>query len=73
MMRPINRRSFLKGLGALGTAMWSVPYARAFALPEDKIKSVHYYANPGDAQGRQGEAACRAVFDTVSGLEDQPV
>ena len=59
MMRPTNRRSFLKGLGALGTAtataMWSAPYARAFALPEDKIKVVHYYANPGDAQGRQGQ------------------
>ena len=53
MMTPTNRRSFLKGLGALGTAMWTAPYARAFALPEDKIKAVHYYANPGDAQGRR--------------------
>jgi hypothetical protein len=33
--------------------MWTAPYARAFALPEDKIKAVHYYANPGDAQGRR--------------------
>ena len=55
MMRSTNRRSFLKGLGALGTTMCAAPYARAFALPEDKIKAVHYYANPGDAQGRQGQ------------------
>jgi L-alanine-DL-glutamate epimerase-like enolase superfamily enzyme len=35
--------------------MWSARSARAFALPEDKIKAVHYYTNPGDAQGRQGQ------------------
>jgi hypothetical protein len=59
MMRPTNRRAFLKGLGAFGTAagtaMWCAPYAKCFALPEDKIKAVHYYANPGDAQGPQGQ------------------
>jgi L-alanine-DL-glutamate epimerase-like enolase superfamily enzyme len=29
--------------------------AHAFALPEDKIKAVHYFTTPGDAQGRQGQ------------------
>ena len=55
MMRSTNRRSFLKGLGAMGTAIWTAPSAGAFALPEDKIKAVRYYTNPGDAQGRQGQ------------------
>ena len=58
MMRPTNRRSFLKGLGAWdgnGDGNWAAPSARAFALPEDKIKAVHYFTNPGDAQGRQGQ------------------
>ena len=53
-MKPTNRRRFLKGLGAIG-AVGSVPAANAFALPEDKIKVVHYFNNPGDATGRQGQ------------------
>lgn len=53
-IKGMGRRSFLKGLGAMGAA-WSLPSARAFALPEDKIKAVHYFTTPGDAQGRQGQ------------------
>ncbi len=53
--RPLDRRSFLKGASALGAALWIAPSADAFALPEDKIKAVRYFSNPGDAQGRQGQ------------------
>src|SRR5437588_113366 len=53
--RSLDRRSFLKGVGALGTALWVTPSANAFALPEDKIKVVRYFSSPGDAQGRQGQ------------------
>jgi len=52
---PRDRRSFLKGVGALGAGLWIAPSADAFALPEDKIKTVRYFTNPGDAQGRQGQ------------------
>src|SRR5579864_4197171 len=51
----LDRRGFVKGLGVLGAAAWSLSPARAFALPEDKIKVVHYFTTPGDAQGRQGQ------------------
>jgi len=53
--RQRDRRSFLKGVGALGAGLWIAPSADAFALPEDKIKIVRYFSNPGDAQGRQGQ------------------
>ncbi len=53
-MKRMDRRNFLKGLGATGAA-WAAPSAHAFALPEDKIKAVHYFTTPGDAQGRQGQ------------------
>ena len=53
--RSRDRRSFLKSVGALGAGMWIAHSADAFALPEDKIKSVRYFSNPGDAQGRQGQ------------------
>ena len=53
--RQRDRRSFLKGVGALGAGLWMAPAADAFALPEDKIKVVRYFSNPGDAQGRQGQ------------------
>ena len=53
--RSWDRRSFLKGMSALGAGMWIAPSADAFALPEDKIKVVRYFSNPGDAQGRQGQ------------------
>ena len=52
---PRDRRSFLKGVGALGAGLWIAPSADAFALPEDKIKTVRYFSNSGDAQGRQGQ------------------
>ena len=53
--RQRDRRSFLKGVGALGAGLWIAPSADAFALTEDKIKIVRYFSNPGDAQGRQGQ------------------
>jgi len=53
--RAWDRRSFLKGLGAVGAVACLVPRANAFRLPEDKIKVVHYFSTPGDAQGRQGQ------------------
>jgi galactonate dehydratase len=67
-----NRRSFLKGLSALGAA-WTAPSANAFALPEDKIKVVHYFSNPGDATGRQGQPMVNqstnvVVIETERGL-----
>src|SRR5689334_15504877 len=68
-----DRRSFLKGLGALGAAVWSAPSAAAFALREDKIKVVHYFTTPGDAQGRQGQpmvnqSANVVIIETERGL-----
>src|SRR5215831_5791914 len=51
----LDRRSFLQGLGALGAAACFAPKMGAFRLPEDKIKVVHYFTTPGDAQGRQGQ------------------
>ena len=35
--------------------MLTAPAVKAFALPEDKIKVVRYFTNPGDANGRQGQ------------------
>lgn len=69
----LDRRGFVKGLGALGAAAWSSSPARAFALPEDKIKVVHYFTTPGDAQGRQGQpmvnqSANVAMIETERGL-----
>ena len=59
-MKPTNRRNFLKGLGATGAAC-AMRSAHAFALPEDKIKAVHYFTTPGDAQGRQGQPMVQSV------------
>jgi galactonate dehydratase len=53
--RAWDRRGFLKGLGAVGAVACLAPRANAFRLPEDKIKVVHYFSTPGDAQGRQGQ------------------
>ncbi len=53
--RQRDRRSFLRSVGALGAGLWIAPSADAFALPEDKVKIVRYFSNPGDAQGRQGQ------------------
>jgi hypothetical protein len=69
----LDRRRFVKGLGALGAAAWSLSPARAFALPEDKIKVVHYFTTPGDAQGRQGQpmvnqSANVVMIETERGL-----
>ena len=71
--RSLDRRSFLKGVGALGAGLWIAPSADAFALPEDKIKAVRYYSNPGDAQGRQGQPMVNqstnvVIIETERGL-----
>jgi hypothetical protein len=46
-----DRRSVLTGLGAAGLGVCISPALEA-ALPEDRVKAVHYYSNSGDAQGR---------------------
>lgn len=53
--RKLTRREVLAGLGAAGASLWNPQPAWAYALPEDKIKVVHYFTTPGDAQGRQGQ------------------
>ena len=72
MTKMLYRRDFLKGIGALGAAALS-SRARAFVLPEDKIKVVHYFTTPGDAQGRQGQpmvnqSANVVMIETERGL-----
>ena len=45
-----TRRQTLAGLGSLGgAALWRPPSADALGLPQDKIKVVRYFGNPGDA------------------------
>ena len=51
----MKRRSFITGLGLLGTGLLVARSADALGLPEDKIKTVRYFSNPGDSQGRQGQ------------------
>jgi galactonate dehydratase len=68
-----DRRSFLKGLSTAGAAAWVVPAAESMALPEDKIKRVRYFANPGDATGRQGQPMVNqstnvVLIETARGL-----
>jgi L-alanine-DL-glutamate epimerase-like enolase superfamily enzyme len=69
-----DRRSLLSALGA-GTAasLWKPPTADALGLPTDKIKTVHYYSNSGDANGRPGQPMVNQssnviVIETESGL-----
>jgi len=50
-----QRRDVLKGLGAVGAALWAAPSAEALGLGEDKIKVVRYFSNAGDSQGRRGQ------------------
>ena len=69
----LDRRRFLKGLSALGAAACLAPKIDAFRLPEDKIKVVHYFSTPGDAQGRQGQpmvnqSANVVMIETERGL-----
>src|SRR5690606_39996668 len=49
-----DRRSVLTGLGAAGVSALVSPTLEA-ALPEDRIKVIHYYSNSGDSQGRGGQ------------------
>lgn len=69
-----NRRTLLKGLGAVATsAFWLPPTADALGLPADKIKAVHYYRNSGDSTGRMGQPMINQssnviVIETESGL-----
>src|SRR5688500_6468344 len=67
-----GRRDVLKGLGAAG-ATFCVARANAWALPQDKIKAVHYYNNSGDTQGRGGQPMVNqstnvVIIETESGL-----
>jgi L-alanine-DL-glutamate epimerase-like enolase superfamily enzyme len=55
-----SRRNFLQRLATTGAGIASAGIlatrsAPAFALPEDKIKSIRYYSNPGDTTGRRGQ------------------
>jgi len=68
-----NRRSVLGSLGAAGASLWVPPSAEALGLPEDRIKTVHYYSNAGDAQGRRGQPMVNqssnvVMIETETGL-----
>ena len=72
-MRGWDRRNVMAGLASTG-ALWLPPTAQALGLPQDKIKSVHYYSNPGDTQGRQGQPMVNqstnvVIIETESGLK----
>src|SRR5476649_691423 len=70
-----NRRRTLAQLAcAGGVALWPPTSADALGLAADKIKVIHYYANPGDAQGRQGQPMVNqstnvVIIETESGLK----
>ena len=69
-----NRRSVLQGMGAAATAcLWMPARADALGLPQDKIKTIHYYKNGGDVNGRTGQPMVNqssnvVVIETESGL-----
>src|SRR6478609_2686776 len=75
IMDRMNRRHLLKGLGGTATAALCMPSALNAAMPtNDKIKAIHYYKTPGDAQGRQGQPMVNqspnvVVIETESGLK----
>ena len=67
-----SRRNFLSAMGALGVSL-SIPQAADAALPEDKVKAVHYFTTPGDANGRQGQPMVNqstnvVIIETERGL-----
>jgi galactonate dehydratase len=67
-----DRRSVLTGLGAAGLGVCISPALEA-ALPEDRVKAVHYYSNSGDAQGRGGQPMVNqstnvVMIETETGL-----
>lgn len=67
-----DRRSVLTGLGAAGVSALVSPTLEA-ALPEDRIKVIHYYSNSGDSQGRGGQPMVNqstnvVIIETESGL-----
>src|SRR5436305_873615 len=74
-MRGWNRRHMMSTLAGAGVGtFWLPPTADALGLPQDKIKSVHYYTTPGDAQGRQGQPMVNqstnvVIVETESGLK----
>jgi hypothetical protein len=62
-MQKWNRRDVAAGLGCAGaTALWLPSSAEALGLPADKVKAVHYYSTPGDAQGRQSQPLADGSF-----------
>jgi L-alanine-DL-glutamate epimerase-like enolase superfamily enzyme len=67
-----DRRRVLTGIGATGASVCVAPSLQA-ALPEDRVKAVHYYMDAGDAQGRRGQPMVNqstnvVVIETESGL-----
>lgn len=55
LLPPPSRRHFLRTLSTTGAGLLATRPASAFALPEDKIKAIRYYSNPGDTTGRRGQ------------------
>ena len=64
----------MKGMGAAATAgLWLPSSADAMGLPEDRIKAIHYFRTPGDAQGRRGQPMVNqsdnvVIIETENGL-----
>ena len=68
-----DRRSVLKGLGAVGASAWVAPSADALGLSDDRIKLIRYFSNAGDAQGRRGQPMTNqssnvVIIETEGGL-----
>lgn len=67
-----DRRHVLTGIGATGASVCIAPSLQA-ALPEDRVKAVHYYMDAGDAQGRRGQPMVNqstnvVMIETETGL-----
>ena len=70
--RLIDRRRLLAGIGAASATVCIRPALEA-ALPEDRVRAVHYYSNAGDTQGRRGQPMVNqstnvVVIETETGL-----
>jgi len=74
IMGKFDRRAMMKGMGMVAAGLWLPPSAGALAaLPQDKIKKIHYYSNSGDSSGRTGQPMVNqssnvVVIETESGL-----
>lgn len=68
-----DRRSFMGGIGAVGTSLWMPPSADALGLADDRIKVIRYFSNAGDSRGRRGQPMTNqstnvVVIETEGGL-----